>query len=195
MLIFRLRFLLEITDTVPLLYPTHWALVYAVLSEANGLALKTKAALPEGTLLLAPERLRTYLEPRDHYAFGATILATSEASAAKTVARLTTGLEILGSGSRRRGKALSGNFRLVETRDLVANEALNPRLAPGGSQDLVETAAPRAIDGQQLLEQAQAVADREQLTLQFVSPLRCQVPMSRRGREAGQTMLRYFSRG
>ena len=122
MLVFRFRFLLEITGRVPPLYPTHWALVYALICEANGLILRTRSALPEGILPLAPERLRVHLESGDQYAFGLTLLAESTDAATEIVLRLQQGLEQLGRGNPARGKALSGNFRLLETRDLVADQ-------------------------------------------------------------------------
>jgi len=180
MLFFRIRICLEITGHVPRLFPTHWPLIYSLLCEAGGIGSGSKPALPLGCLLIAPEQLRTHLARGEKYAFGFSLLASDEATAGETVARIVRGLGQLGARPRGKKRAsLAGNFSVDSVEDLIAAQAWSPERPP----------AP--VDGELILDQVNRLAGARRVTLRFASPLRWQLPRSQRKANRHHT---YFDR-
>lgn len=175
--IFRLRFVLKAMEPVRL-HPHQAGLLYAVLAEANGMALNQPPALPEGLLLEAVEQCRTRVERFSTYAFGATLLASSVEEAHQRVRLLRQGLRELAQ-ARPNGRAVfRGNFRLAEVSDLVAD------------RELYDDNRPTPIPPDDIAAEIAALTTAPRWTLRFLSPLR----MSRSKHDREGRRHAYFDR-
>ncbi len=113
--------------------------------------------LPKGLVPFAPESGKVRFRQGDSYIFG--ITATGDARGAGP--RLEDELRRAGSHPRRAGRTLDGNYRF---------EAL-------------ETVP--AVTRDEVLERARALAERSTVELQFLSPLRLELPTEGRGPRKG----------
>ncbi|HMS15195.1 MAG TPA: reverse transcriptase/maturase family protein, partial [Planctomycetota bacterium] len=159
MSIYRVAFRLRILRGGGRIHPHHAALLYALLSEANGLASGSDPSLPEGVLLDVVERGLVHLVDNDPFVFGCTLLCASNEQASKILGHLVKGLKLAGKRQSKKTRALDGNFVLEGVEDLVAR-----RLLPHGDP------TPQAIPHEALLSGSTAFRDR--VTLLFQSPLR-----------------------
>lgn len=150
------------TRVFPLQCPT----IYALLAAAN--ERDGKQSVPEGVMVDAPERGRNVVEAGEPFAFGWQWLGLTGDAAGAAVAELAAGIRRIG----REGApaALSGNFDVLEIRDLVSGRALRDGAAPDS--------LPLSVAW---LESAK-LARAETVTLDFQSPLRTRRRFVQRGR-------------
>jgi CRISPR-associated endonuclease Cas1 len=164
--VFRVRFLLRLTKSTRM--PAHHAAVlYALTSEAFGQADQRDPIMPDGVMLDAPEQCRTWLAKNDTYAFGLTILAGGVPDATSLADSIQRGLVQVGRRAAQRQAALGGNFRLERCEDLVADR----------SRNVGQPLLPIAIE--KIESEIHDASRCTELTLQFVSPLRCGRPKQR----------------
>lgn len=138
-------------------------MVYEVLCEANGHGFNIKPAIPDGMMLDAPEQCRTDLRTGDEYAFGFNLLTGSQQEADSRVSAIIAGLHSLGEDGLR-GSKLGGNFSVVKAQDLISGHVLK------------NDAQPSPMPVERLLNEVHRLADLKEITLRFISPLRCQRP-------------------
>lgn len=157
--IHRLRIVLQPSELVRLNF--HQAgLVYALLAEANGKALRIDPVIPSDVIIEPIEQGRREIAPHQPWAFGLTLLATTASEAREAVERLREGLSIVGRQAPRPGVMLGGNFRISEIRDLVASRVLNPQ------------EAPTPVPEEHLQEEIAKALTLDRWTLRFTMPLR-----------------------
>jgi CRISPR-associated endonuclease Cas1 len=163
---YRLRWLLRMNR--PTRLPCqHHAVLYAVLcAAAKAGPGEAESAIPEGLLLDAPEAARTELDAGENYSFGATWIGEGPSRVAAIAHQISAGLGRVGQKAPKEGAALGGNFELVELRDLVADRPL----APGD--------VPTPVSRERISRELEALLDRSgrPITLQFLSPLRLELP-------------------
>ncbi|MCW5559359.1 MAG: hypothetical protein KIT22_16205, partial [Verrucomicrobiae bacterium] len=142
------------------LQPHQAGMVYAVVAEANGLALGIPPALPEGVMVEAVEQCRPMVNAFETYAFGLTLLASSIDEAHQRVRILRRGLIELGCRDKVSLTAFRGNFTLQSIGDLVSDRRLfddNP---------------PTPVADEDLARELQNLTSAPRITLRFITPLR-----------------------
>ena len=159
-LFFRLRIVLQAHAAVHLRVQ-HGPALYALLAAAWARGNQEEPAVPDGLLLNAPEQGRLLVRKGEPYAFGLTLLASSGEEATLRCCLLLKGLEQLGRKAEPGQPAWGGNFVISDVEDLVARQKWGPTLA---LQPVPASALQDAIA---------CVARQRQITLRFVSPLRC----------------------
>ncbi len=157
--IFRLRVLLKVHRAVKL-HPHQAGLLYAVVCEANGLALNTAPALPEGLMVEAVEQLRCQVSAFETYAFGITLIASSVEDAHLRVRLLRQGLIELSRKTGGRNQTFGGNFTLKSITDLVSD------------RQLYDDNRPTPIPIEEVLAELERIKSLSRITLRFISPLR-----------------------
>ncbi len=165
MQVFRVRFTIRVTDSVPRMPAVPAPLVYALLCEAFGKGTGRHKGLPDNVMVIAPEQLRLHLDIGDTYAFGINVIAANEEEAGTLIRSLQTGLQRHGQERAGGRDTLAGNFALDSCEDLFAGKILDGRELPA------------ALDPQHVLAECQALMHRcEAVTLNFHTPLRWQIP-------------------
>jgi len=162
-LFYRLRFALEASR--PIRLASHQAAtVHALLAAAQGKSSGDDDALPDCMMPDAPEQCRGILLAGEPYALGCTILTDDPTYALRVCTAMTTGLRHLGElqGVRHPPPTFSGNFALLEVRDLVS------------SCELTGAAHPSSIPPDTIAQEQRRVRTLSRLTLRFTSPLRMQ---------------------
>lgn len=157
--VFRLRVVLKANRPVRL-QPHQAGMVYAVVAEANGLALGVPPALPEGVMVEAVEQCRPQVEAFASYAFGLTLLASSVDEAHQRVRILRRGFIALGRRDQAGKAAFRGNFTLQSIGDLVSDRCL------------FDDTPPSPIADEDLARELQNLATAPRITLRFITPLR-----------------------
>lgn len=175
-LVFRLRFLLRASKAIRL-HAHHGPTIYALIAAALGRSTASAAGIPEDMWLDAPEQGRTSIRPNGTYAFGCTLLAASLEDARERLHQLESGLRDLGEFGVADGPKWGGNFQVDAIEDLVAGQWWESpaRLMP--------------IPAQAFDSETATLAGRAQLTLRFLSPLRCE-----RGDRSKETGHGFFDR-
>ncbi len=158
-LVFRIRILIRVTRRVELHYH-HLPVVYALLANSNAASAGTKPEIPEGIMVDAPEQCRLVIGPDEEYAFGFSYLGETAKDAGELVWRLVKGLRRLGVDQPTDQPKLGGNFDVIEVRDLVAGEVLEPGTAP------------QAISENRLEAEILRLRGADTLTLEFLTPLK-----------------------
>ncbi|MEZ6127781.1 MAG: CRISPR-associated endonuclease Cas1 [Planctomycetaceae bacterium] len=172
---------LELTSKTSL--PAHHAPVfYALLAKAFGLAAHTTSAMPDGVLFDVPEQARTSFQTGDRYRFGLTLIAPTSRDAAETLRLLQDGLAAVGREGKAMSSGLRGNFRLVEITNAVNSVAFDRR-----NPETVLCIPTTVFDS----DVAQLQNTRS-LTVNFLSPLRCELPKSVRTDRRGYMDARAF---
>ncbi len=157
--IFRLQFVLQCESRVALSHQQA-GLIYALLSEANGLVLKIDPVLPADVIPEPIEQCRPDIAPHSRWGFGLTLFVATTKEALDRCEQLRTGLNRLGRKVVRPGLMLGGNFRLVEIRDLVTKRFLR------------KNTAPTAISDVHIMTEIERALTLDRFTLRFTTPLR-----------------------
>ncbi len=142
--------------------PLQHAVYYALLCEAargDG-----PPQMPEGLYLDAPEQCRFPIDPGELFNLGATFIETDPERASRRLHQVARGLSRCGQQPPRKPVVLGGNFDLVEMRDRITDQALQP------------DHAVHALSLDTLGRHYQQLAHTSRLTLRFVSPLRIDRP-------------------
>jgi len=163
--VYRFRLALQPKQSVRI-PPNQFGMFYAMLCAAHAKMANGEPAMPDGVMITPPDQAVRWVNSGNSIGLGLTIIAPSERLGIERAIEVTDGLRALGR-EKEKGQWLR-QFRVDSIYDCVAKSSVQTV----GMLNPVPTEHYR--------DEWQRIAEVDNLTLEFKTPLRCSMPKNRR---------------